>query len=243
MTSLVLASCSTTFMAMRPARPDGPWVNGHPTSLTRHPDSVAVRLGFVRYEPQELVFETEFANSSDQPVHIAPGSFYFMPLPDTLRPDAPTPPRVFISRVMALDPEVRLGQLHTKLDEEDRKATRVSVWEILTGLSHVAEDVASISKKETTAQIEERNYRHESDNAFFEEQRQQHAQKADRLYEQSNTLQAITLRNTTLEPGQRLRGHVFFPRRDEVKKMRLVVFFNERPVWFDFTQSPEKHSY
>ncbi|GAB2794618.1 hypothetical protein HNQ93_003900 [Hymenobacter luteus] len=233
-----LTACTaTSFLSLTPARPDGPWVNGHPTSLTQHPDSVQVRVGFIRYEPTALVFETEISNYSDRPIQVAPATFYYLMLPPDTVAEKQLAKGIFESRVPALDPEVQLQQLAAKLDKQAAKATNVSWFEILTTATHIAEDVASIKKKETAEQVAERDSRHQSDDAYFEEQREQHAQQADQLYSQQQSLKATVLRKTTLEPGQRAVGQVHFPRRDYAQRLRLVVFFDERPVQFDFTQA------
>ncbi|MBX0288989.1 hypothetical protein K3G63_00980 [Hymenobacter sp. HSC-4F20] len=236
-----LTACTaSSFLSLTPARPDGPWVNGHPTSLTHHPDSVQVRVGFIRYEPAELVFETEISNYSDRPIQVAPETFYYLLLPTDTVAEKQLAKGIFESRVPSLDPEVQLRQLAAKLDKQAAKATNVSWFEILTSASHIAEDVASIKKKETAEQIAERDYRHQSDNAYFEEQREQHAQQADHLYSQQVNMEAVVLRKTTLEPGQRVVGQVYFPRKDYAQRLRMVVFFDERPVQFDFTQATVK---
>ncbi|WP_460621848.1 hypothetical protein [Hymenobacter tenuis] len=236
---VLLTSCSSTsFLKMLPNRYDGPWVDGHPTSVVRHPDSVLVRLGFVRYEQKALVFEAQFTNYSDQPVVVVPETFYYLMLPNDSLAEAQLAQGIQHLKVPALDPQMQLQQLAAKRDKQAAKATNVSWFEILTSASHVAEDVASIKKKETAEQVAERDDRHQSDNAFFEEQREQHAQQADELHNKLAHLESSVLLRTTLQPGERVTGQVYFPRNDYMKRVRLVAFFNERPVQFDFTQIP-----
>lgn len=233
-----LTACTaTSFLTLTPARPDGPWVNGHATSLTQHPDSVQVQVGFIRHEPTALVFETEIRNNSGRPIQVAPEAFYYLMLPPDTVTERQQAKRIFESRIPAFDPEVQLRQLAARLDKQAAKATNVSWFELLTSATHIAEDAASIKKKETAEQIAERDSRHQNDDAYFEEQREQHAQQADQLYSQQQSLEATVLRKITLEPGQRAVGQVHFPRRDYARRLRLVVFFDERPVQFDFTQT------
>lgn len=233
-----LTACTaTSLLTLTPTRPDGPWVNGHPTTLAQHPDSVQVRVGFVRYEPTELVFETEISNYSDQPIQVAPETFYYLMLPTDSVAEKQLAKGIFESRVPALDPEAQLQQLAARLDKQAAKATNVSWFELLTSAAHIAEDVASIKKKETAEQVAARENRQQSDEAYFEEQREQHAQQADQLYSQQVSLETMVLRKTTLVPGQRVVGQVHFPRRDYAQRLRLVVFFDERPVQFTFIQT------
>jgi hypothetical protein len=236
--ALLLSACgASTFLAVEPARSNGPWVNGHPTSVVSHPDSVYVRASFIRADEHELVFEVAFLNYADTPVRIAPETFCYIALPDTLADSTCVPAPFFEARRLAADPEVRLSQLQAKLKEQERKADNVSWFEILTSVASLAEDVSSIKKKETDQQVAERETRHQNNQAYFDNQRLDHAEQADHLYTQATALEAVVLRKTTLAPGQGLRGQVFFPRMDEARKLRLVVFFNERPVQFTFNQT------
>lgn len=238
----LLASCGPSYLlTMAPSRPNGPSVNGHPTSLSTRPeDSVDVRLGFVRYEEKELVFEVEVNNNSTRPVLIAPETFYYTPLysdaPDTV--GSATAAMLEPARVPALNPEARLQQLAKRLDKQANRAEGGGWLELVTSATHIAENVSTITKKETDQQIAEREQRHASDEAFLADQREQHAQKADVLYDQKRNMELVALRKTLLPPRQYVTGQVHFPRTDGAHQLRLVVFFDERPVTFNFTQRP-----
>ena len=236
--ALLLTSCgASSFLSVQPAQANGPWVNGHPTSVVSHPDSVYVRAGFIRAEDEELVFEVAYLNYSDRPVVIAPEAFYYVAVPDTLADSVAVPAQYFQARRVAANPLVRLGQLQARLQEEDRKASNVSWFEILTSAVNIAEDISSIKKKETDQQVAERDARHQSDQAYFDNQRLDHAEQADDLFAKTTALESVLLLPDTLASGQGLKGQVFFPRLDAARKLRLVVFFDERPVQFIFHQA------
>ncbi len=230
-----LTGCGPTyFLTVRPARSAGLSADGQPRSFSHYLDSVEVALDFVYYEDTDLVFQVEIINDSHRPVRVAPATFYYIPLDTSaaVASAAPTLP----TRVAAFDPELRLQQLNSRLSQEAAQAEKVSWLEVLTSVSHVVEDVSSIKKKETDEQIAERDQRHQSENASFDEQREQHARQADQLYDQKQRLQYHLLRQDTLGHNQRSRGYVHFPRTDAANRLRLVVFFDERPVTFNFNQ-------
>ena len=242
MSGLLIGCGPSYLLTMAPSHPNGPSINGHPTSLSARPDdSVEVRLGFVRYEEKELVFEVEVNNNSTRSVLLAPDTFYYTPLytdtPDTLTASA-TAATLEPARVPALDPEARLQQLAKRLDKQANKAQGGGWLELVTSATHLAEDVASIKKKETDQQSAEREQRHADDEQFLADQREEHAQKADVLYDQKRNLEAVALRKTLLPPHQYVTGQVHFPRTDAAHQLRMVVFFNERPVTFTFIQRP-----
>ncbi|HEX8427107.1 hypothetical protein [Hymenobacter sp.] len=233
---LLLTACGPSyFITLAPSARSGLWSSGYARSEGRRADSVVVRLGFVRYENQELVFEADIRNQSSRNVLVAPETFYYLPLSTTPVVSA-VPASAFPTRIGAIDPESRLEQLTTRLAEETDKATKVSLWELFTLVSNMAEDAASLKKKETEQQVFKREQRHSAEKAYFNEQREQHAVQADKLYEQKQGLEYRLLRKSTLEPGQRMRGYVYFPRTDAANLLRVVAFPNKQPSTFDFTQ-------
>ncbi|MBC6698365.1 hypothetical protein [Hymenobacter sp. BT190] len=258
--SAVLASCgSSAFLTMQPVKPNGPSVGGSPTSRIYHSDSVEVQLGFVRYEKDELVFEVEIGNDAHGPVEILPESFYYVPnyrltdtattaqLPDTAVVAAatglaPTAPALPLTRVMALSPELKLQQLTNRLNKQASKAEGGSWLEILSSVANITEDISAIKKTETAEQIAEREQRHADNEAHFEAQRESHAQNADELYGRKQHMESVILRKTVLQPNEYVLGQVHFPRTDAARQLRVVLFFNARPVVFDFTQKPGTYS-
>ncbi|WBO82782.1 hypothetical protein [Hymenobacter yonginensis] len=255
---LLLAGCSSTsFLAMQPATPNGPSLNGHPTSRLYHPDSVEVKLGFVRYDKKELVFEVEIGNDARRPLEILPETFYYVPdysltdaaattqttdLAAAVAATAPGAPALTSTRVMALDPEATLQQLTARLNKEAAKAESGSWLEILSSVANITEDIASIKKTETPEQIAERDQRHADDEAYFADQRATHAQQADELSGRKQHLESVILRKTVLQSNEYITGQVHFPRTDAARRLRVVLFVNARPVVFDFTQKPGTYS-
>lgn len=252
MASVLFSSCSSsTFLAMQPAKPNGSSINGYPTSRLYHPDSVEVKLGFVRYEKTELVFEVEIGNDARGPVEIEPETFYYVPdyaptdtaataqLSDSAAAvvgvvgTTPTRP---LTRVMALNPETTLQQLTARLNKEAAKAEGGSWLEILSSVANITEDIASIKKTETPEQIAERDQRHAASEAYFAEQRDTHAQQADELSGRKQHLESVILRKTVLQSNEYVVGQVHFPRTDAAHRLRIVLFLNARPVVFDFVQ-------
>ncbi|MBC8084340.1 MAG: hypothetical protein H7Z21_14145 [Hymenobacter sp.] len=234
-----LAGCAPSYLlAIQPAWPDTPGEKSQSAVFDKYIDSVEVAVGFVRYEKTELIFQVEVINDSHQAVVVAPETFYYIPL-DTSAVVASTTAALPI-RVDALAPEQYLRKLTDQLNEQVAKSEKVGFLEILTTVTHVVEDVSSIKKQETDAQIAERDQRHQDENAAFDGLRETHAGQADQIYDQRQIVERFLLRRDTLRTGQRALGYVHFPRTDAANRLRLVIFFNERPIPFDFTQQRGK---
>lgn len=237
---LLLAACSPSyFMITKPSQHSGLWPSGYARSKSQTADSVVVRLGFVRYEQQELVFEVDIRNESNRSVLVAPETFYYLPIA-TMPIVSVASAANFPPRVAAINPEPRLEQLAARLAEETNLATKVSLWELFTTVSNLAENTPSNKKKkETELQVQEREERHHQVSVYFNEQREFHAVQADKLFELKQKLEYRLLCTTTLEPGQRTRGYVYFPRTDAANLLRVVASLANHPVTFDFVQKAD----
>lgn len=224
---ILLTACAPTrVVSMQPAGGG----SGPARDLISHPDSVYVRFWFLRAEEQELVFQAEFSNAADHAVTVNPASFYYQPLADSL-----TTARFVSGRRPARDPETFLTALAARRDQHAAKAEGVSWFEILTLAVNTAEDISSI-KKETTAQEAEREARHQDDRTYFDSQRADHADEAQALDAVVATQATSLLRQATLQPGDQVKGLVYFPRLDVAPTLQFILFFDERPVQYCFTQ-------
>ncbi|RIY10431.1 hypothetical protein D0T11_09510 [Hymenobacter rubripertinctus] len=203
--------------------------SGPARDLVSHPDSVYVRFWFLRAEQEELVFQAEFSNAGAHAVTVNPATFYYQPRPDSLHALA-------LGRRPARDPEAFLTTLAARRDQEAAKANGSSWFELLTMVVNTVEDVASIKKDETKAQEEAREARHQDDQIYFDSQRAGHADEAQALHTAVAQQATSMLRQATLQPGDQVRGLVYFPRLDSARQLEFVLFFDERPLQYYFTQ-------
>ncbi|QNE38737.1 hypothetical protein F1C16_03790 [Hymenobacter sp. NBH84] len=234
-----LSACGPSyFLTMKPTAADTIWYEGREMMLQEQ-DSMLVQMSFVRYEGRELVFEAVVENGSSQPILVAPEQFYYQPVV-TQAATAGTATNV-PGRVAAIDPEQRMQQLETQLAYESKEATKVSFGELLTTLSHITENVASIKKEETEKEIDEREERQQSERDYYTNHRIDHSIAADQVRYTKEEVEQRLLRKNTLPPGQYIRGYVYFPRTDAADVIRVVVPVNEQqPATFDFTQDRTK---
>ncbi len=230
-----LTSCGPSyFLTMRPVRGSGVWSDGSET-VHEQQDSVDVRINFIRYDADRLVFDVDFRNISRRALTVGPTDFYFQPV--ATQPVASTVAASQLpGRLAAFDPEPQIQNLTRRVAEESAAATHVSGGELLTGLSHVVEDLASIKKKETKEQEEAREARQNDENAYYTRQRLEAAAAADQHRAQLEELRSQALRRNTVDPGQRLRGYVFFPRLDQADLLRISAPGLREGTTLDFTQ-------
>lgn len=237
-TSLLTACGPTYFLSMHPSEGSGMWADGSETARQLH-DSVDVRLGFVRYEVGRMVFEADLRNNTQRPLTIGPTDFSFQPI--ATQPVASTAAAPYMpSRLSAFDPEPQIQGLTSQIAQESEAATKVTTAEVLTSLGHVVENLASLKKTETKEQIAARESNQQSENDYYTRQRLEAAAAADQHRAQLDELQHQSLRRNTVEPGQRVRGYVYFPRVDLADVIRVSAPGLAAGTTLDFTQTRTK---
>lgn len=231
-----LPACGPSYyLAMHPSNGSGTWADGAEIARQQH-DSLDVRLSFARYEAGQLVFEAELRNGSARALTVGPTDFYVQPV--ATQPVASAAPAPALpSRLTAFDPEPRLQGLQRQVEHEAGDATRVTTAEVLTDLSHMAENVAAIKKKETKDEINARETKHQRENDYFTRQRLEAAAAAGQHRAQLEELRTQALRRATVEPGRTLRGYVYFPRIDLADVIRVSAPGLVPGTTLDFTQT------
>ncbi|MDB5267287.1 MAG: hypothetical protein JWP58_327 [Hymenobacter sp.] len=256
-------ACAPTYqLGLRPAQSTNLFVEGREQAQAVA-DSVEVRLSFVCYEPTRVVFEAEYRNPTRHALVVDPAAFQYeasrlpapasgpkarrpKPLPGAevtaavaaasmALPLPPLPPRA----VAAFDPEPEITALHAKAESEATKAARFDWLGLALGAASLATDVASIGKRETAAQYQSRAAIHDAAVTYSvvsTAAKIEHAVASDVLRQRAAMLQDYALRKVTLEPGQQVRGYLYFPRYDAADGLVVRAPVGSRTVPLEFAQ-------
>ncbi|MBF9237297.1 hypothetical protein I2I05_07795 [Hymenobacter sp. BT683] len=259
------AGCAPTYeLGLKPARPTQQFTEGQEQALAVG-DSVEVRLRFVCYEPTRVVFEAEYYNPTKRSLVVDPADFKYQasrlsvsepapgqkrkrpkPLPGTqvtaaeaaasmALPLPPLPP----SAVAAFDPEPEIRALSERAEKEAAKAARIDWLGIALGAASLATDVASIGKRETTAQYQSRAAIHDAAvtySAISTAAKIGHAVTADVMQQRAANLQEYALRKVTLAPGYQVKGYLYFPRYDAADGLVVSAPVGSSAVPLEFVQ-------
>ncbi|GAB2874442.1 hypothetical protein [Hymenobacter ruber] len=255
--------CAPTYqLGMKPTRATGFFVEGREQAQTVA-DSVEVRLSFVCYEPTRVVFEAEYRNPSHHALVVDPAAFQYeasrlpapVPGPKAKRPKPlpgaevtaavaaasmalplpPLPPNA----VAAFDPEPEITALRSKADSEATKAAKFDWLGLALGAASLATDVASIGKRETPAQYQSRAAIHDAAvtySVISTAAKIEHAVAAEVLQQRAAMLQDYALRKVTLQPGQQVRGYLYFPRYDAADGLVVKAPVGGNMVPLEFAQ-------
>ncbi|MBD2720651.1 MULTISPECIES: hypothetical protein [Hymenobacter] len=256
-------ACAPTYqLGLKPVKSTGLFAEGREQAQAVA-DSVEVRLSFVCYEANRVVFEAEYRNPTRRSLVVDPAAFQYeanrlpapaaepkakrpKPLPGAevtaavaaasmSLPLPPLPPQA----VAAFDPEPEISALKAKADKEAEKASRFDWLGLGLAAASLATDVASIGKRETAAQYQNRVAIHDAAvayNVISSATKIEHAVAAEVLQQRAALLQDYALRKVTLEPGQQVRGYLYFPRYDAADGFVLKAPVGSTVVPLEFAQ-------
>ena len=259
----LFTACAPTYqLGLKPAQSTNLFVEGREQAQASA-DSVEVRLSFVCYEPTRVVFEAEYRNPTTHALLVDPAAFQYeasrrpaptydfkgrrpKPLPGTevtaavaaasqwlVLPPLPAAP------VKAFDPEPEIIALHDQAASEAARAARIDWFGLVFSAASLATDVASIGKRETPAQHQSRASIRDAAYAYnvvSAANKVGHAVAADVLQRRAAQLQEYALRKVTLEPGQQVRGYLYFPRYDAADALVVRAPVGSRVVPLEFAQ-------
>jgi hypothetical protein len=256
--------CAPSYMlGVQPAQPNSLFASGQPAAEAAA-DSVALRLNFLGYEPEYLVFNAEYYNESRRPIEIVPEAFAYAPLrqagvvPPTQRirhgervpaavaaatqrlPWPALPP----APLLALDPEPQIAQLQKDASREATKASRTDWVSIALFAVALGTDIASTTRRsETLEQAQARAVIHNvawAYNTVSTANRVRHAATAEVLAQRAAQLSEYALRRVVLQPGQQVRGYVYLPRFDHADGLEVLALVGRQQVALSFVQSHQR---
>ncbi len=261
---LAASSCAPTYqLAVQPAESYTLRPSGHEAAEATA-DGVALRLHFLGYEPDYVIFNAEYHNDSPHPVEVVPTAFGYAPVRQEavvvpgrrVRRGEQVPaavaaatqhapwPALPAAPLPALDPEPAIGALETGAGQEAAKASRpdwvgVALFAVSLGM-----DIASSTRsRETLAQAQTRAVVHDAAVAYSvvaNANRVRHAATAEALARRATMLREYALRRVVLQPGEQVRGYVFLPRFDHADGLDVLAPVGQQLLSFRFVQAHQR---
>lgn len=246
------ASCTPRYyVSLQPAHSTNLFVEGQEQARAFTADSVEVRMSFVCFEASRMVFEAVYRNPMrGRQLVVTPEIFGYRPsragsaalAADARRPHiargqqvtatvaaasaaAPLPPLPSVP-IPAFDPEPEIRSLQATAEREDAKANRVDWLGAALAITSVVVDVSSIGKRESQAHAQSRDALHNGVVAYqiaSTAAHIEHTVAAEALHLRALNLQDFALRTVTLEPGQQVRGYLYFPRFDAADAVQVLA--------------------
>lgn len=263
--ALAALGCAPSYLlGVQPAQPRTLFASGQPAAEAAA-DSVTLRLNFLGYEPEYLVFNAEYYNDSRRPIEVLPTAFAYAPVraagvvPPTqpIRHGERVPAAVAAATqqlpwpalppapLAALDPEPQIVQLQDGANYEATKASRTDWVGIALFAVALGTDIASTNRRrpETFDQAQTRAALHTAVWAYqavSTANRVRHAATAEVLAQRAAQLREYALRRVVLQPGQQVRGYVYLPRFDHADGLEVLAPVGRRQVALSFVQSHQR---
>ena len=261
----LLTACAPTYhLALKPAQSTGLFAEGREQAKAVA-DSVEVRMSFVGFEANRVVFDAEYRNPTRRAVLVDPAAFQYLasrlpapapvpgqkvrrpkPLPGAevtaavaaasmSLPLPPLPPR----EVAAYDPEPEITALRERATSDAAKAARIDWFGVALSVASFAADVTSVVKIETPTQAASRDVLRDvavTYNVMSAVNKVEQAVAAEVMQQRAAHLQDYALRKVTLAPGQQVRGYLYFPRYDAADGFVLKAPVGSSTAPLEFVQ-------
>lgn len=214
----------------------------NPVRIDRYEQGAAIHISqtkeltaissFVTYLNDMVVLNLLVENNSSDTLLFTPELCYYQVIDDTLQQSLSK------QKIYALDPEKQIVLAQVKLNQEKSSYRSEQANDAILGVISATADVLDHSVKppeERAAEAQE-----EANNQAYHEQRRHSHEKQVQLYEENLNRWEVSLRKTTMEPGKRIVGKIFFPltiNKDQV--LRFSFPMQNRVITVDYKQYSE----
>ncbi len=215
--AVILTGCAPTVMTTRltPVSGEVAAIDGRPVTRAEA-NGVAVVASFEREDLEYAVLDIEVKNNTSQPIEVNPTDFRFVALgpgQDTLiNPDKSGQ---IMSRVAA-NPAYEAGRMDLKRKQEEKRLKRAKIFNTLLLVAAVASDVSSSGKNRSFQEYANNRVAHNvAYQAIGIKRAVDHGTFANRMQQydyEEYRWRELTLKTSTVSPGESVRGFVYLPR-------------------------------
>jgi hypothetical protein len=232
-----LACAPAPVLRLSPLSSETKWIYGKEFASSAT-DDLEIAVAFESMDEAAIIFDVEVTNLAGQPVLISPERFYYLSLavPEDTISLVATPKRIS----SAIDPEFEILDLDKKISRENASYATAAGIDAIGSLIGLFVDIATIGKKKTEQEIKEEEQSKCEDERFRRERQIDHENSLANLKNEKAKWESTTLRRTTLDPEQSLRGRVYFPANDKTKYLKLCFPIGEANVQIVFEQKKVK---
>ncbi|HEX9652460.1 MAG TPA: hypothetical protein VGA99_02015 [bacterium] len=230
LSSIFLTSCYVSpppVYQLSPVPDSGIWWSGKQYAADST-NGISTFVAYQRSDRHHLIFEVEFTNQSEEQVLVSPEDFYYLPLQSA-------EDTVSQREVHALNPETELLEIDKSLSREHASYATHTAIDLTVSLLDL---VLAIVSPDDAASYEER-LAWEVNRADYQQLHQARVSELKGLREE---WEFETLRKTTMNPGEQIRGRVYFPITKQAQFIELVLPIGRHPITLIFKQIKHRAS-
>lgn len=231
-----IACAPAPVLRLNPLASETKWVYGKEFARTAT-DEMEIAVAFESMDEATVIFDVEITNLSAQPILVSPEKFYYLPLTslqDTV--GLSTSKKV----CYAINPEIKILDLDKEISRENASYATTAGIDAVGGLLDLFVDIATIGKKKTEKEIKEEEKRKCDEEIARQEREIDHTNSLARLKSEKTKWESTTLRRTTLDSEQSVRGRVHFLANEKAKYLKLCFPIGEANVQIVFVQQKVK---
>lgn len=221
---LLLASCyvpSSRVYDLRAKNDDAIWLNGKEL-IKLSENNIEVIVNFDQVEHGIASFDLSIANYTDQAVLIIPEDFYCSV---THRLDEE-------KIIYAINPEEMILNCNKQIEKNYAQNQSEGRTELLFSLFDLAEDIHNNDK--TDEEIDEQRADREDREVRYDKNKEKYIANLNQLYNKRDFWQNEALRKTTLFPGHKLNGKVFFKIPTSSLMLQLFLPIEDRNLMLEY---------
>ena len=215
---LLFAACSTPTPVLRliPYDQAGTWKQGL-EYIENNGKGARMSIAFERMDQGDMVFDVEIENLSDESFLVDPRNFFAIKSELQVQEGywQSAPPEVIQSRTLpAYDPEEVLLGFDKNLSRLESRRRNVNTASIITAIAAVGAITAVAVSASNSGSGDGGGVDVVADPVIYADFGNNQAEMAiqqDYLEHQKAYWQSTVLRKTTLDPGEKLRGRIYFP--------------------------------
>ena len=234
---LGMACAPSPVLRLNPLSGETKWIYGKEFARCET-DEVEIAVAFDSMDEAAIIFDVEVTNLAGQPVLISPERFYYLSLvwPQDTVSLAAAPRRASY----AIDPEIKILDIDKEISRENASYATYTSIDAVGGLLDLVGIFANIGKKKTEQEIKEEEQRRRDNEIARQNQEISYENIMARLKSEKAKWESTTLRRTTLDPEQSVRGTVHFPANDQAKYLKLCFPIGETNLQIVFMQKKVK---
>lgn len=198
-------------------------------------DDIRIALAFEKHEGRYFLFQVEIENTSEKSVLFNPADVFYRPIIQDQEEETIELPKIY-----AVDPEPMI----LKAEELRRKEESIYQTYLLRGnfadLLHTVADIGeTLTEDKTEEELEkekkEEKEKEEEEKKELEKIEEEHGERMAKVTELKKYWES-SLRKSSIEPGQSIRGRLHFPVNKDTKLLEIHFDINEVKFTFNFEQ-------
>lgn len=212
-----IACAPAPVLRLNPLAGETKWIYGKEFARSAT-DEVEIAVAFESMEDTTIVFDVEVTNLSAQPILVSPEKFYYSLLASPQDSVGLTTAKQVCH---ALDPETKILEFDKEISREKASYATAAGVDATFELLDLVFSLGEIGKQKSEDEIKEEERQERQEEIADCEREINHEKRLSELKTTKEKWESTTLRRTTLDPDQSVRGRVYFRANQKAHYIKL----------------------